>query len=221
MVGLAKSDVLIDLCTQRDYLAHGGSHPVENSDAVVSNVRRIMVWARWTKTPIVSVLDTQRREESLGVQSPTCVVGTWGQQKVGHTLMPSRASIESDNCLCVALDVLLRNQQVLLTKRHRDPLTNPKLDRLLTEMPARRFVVFGIGLDTSIRPLILGLLLRGRQTVLLSDACGYWNLNEADFCLRQIHAKGAALLSTDAYLQEVRNTRRAPLRRWRNDRSVA
>lgn len=221
MVGLAKSDVLIDLCTQRDYLARGGSRPVENSDSVLSNVRRLMVWARWTKAPIVSVLDTQRREEILGLQSPACVVGTWGQQKVGHTLMPSRAWIESDNCLCVALDILQRHQQVLLTKRHRDPLTNPKLDRLLTEMPARRFVIFGIGLDTSIRPLILGLLLRGRPTVLLSDACGYWNLNEADFCLRQIHAKGGNLLSTDAYLQEIRDTRRSTLRRWRHNRSVA
>lgn len=207
MVNPGKSDVLLDLCTQRDYLYHAGARTVLNAPTAMTHIKRLMTWARWAKVPVLSCVDVTRNEEALGSENPACVVGTWGQRKVGCTLLPDRVSIESDNCLCVSLDILQKHQQAILIKRHRDPFTNPKLDRLLTEMPARRFVIFGVSLDSSIRQLVLGLLLRGRRAMVLGDACGYWNQNEADFCLRQLDAKGCAIATTSAFIQESRQGR--------------
>lgn len=216
-----KSDVLVDLCTQRDYLASGGVQRIANADVALLNLKRLMIWARWTKAAILSTVDTRRREEVLGLDGAPCVAGTWGQQKINYTLMPDRAVVESDNRLCVPLDILARFQQAILAKQHRDPWTNPKLDRLLTEMPARRFVVFGVALESSIRPLVLGLLLRGRRVAVISDACGYWNDSEADFCLRQLDAKGCSVLTTAAFLQESRSGKTAWASGRRGRRSVA
>jgi nicotinamidase-related amidase len=141
-------------------------------------------------------VDVARPSEVRGVPLPYCVLGTPGQQKIAYSLLPQRIFIDSDNCLCVPLDVLDAYQQAILVKRHRDPFTNPKLDRLLTEMPARRFWVFGVSLETSIRLAVLGLLLRHRYVALVRDACGYWNINEADMTLRQLAAKGCQILTT-------------------------
>ncbi len=219
MTSLSRSDVLIDLCTQRDYLTPGGARPVANAPQIVSNLRKLMAWARWAKAPVLSVVDVRRRQEAMGVDGVACVEGTAGQLKVPHSLMPTRVSIESDNCLCVPLDVLLHAQQAILAKRHRDPFTNPKLDRLLTEMPARRFIVFGIALDGAVRQLVLGLMLRERNVAVLGDACGYWNAQEADFHMRQIQAKGCEVLATSAYVQS--HVARVPLKGDRIRRSVA
>ncbi len=200
MCKLRESDVLVDLCTQRDYLVNGSGWKVANVDQVLANIKHLMGWARWARLPVISSVDERRPEEAVAGDRPPCVLGTRGQKKVSYSLMPDRVRIESDNCLCVSLDILEHHQQAILSKQHRDPLTNPKLDRLLTEMPAKRFVVFGVSMDSCIRSLVLGLLLRERRVLVVSDACGYWNDAEADFSERQIIAKGCALTSTSTYI---------------------
>ena len=200
MCDLRESDVLVDLCTQRDYLVNGSGWKVAHADRVLANIKHLMGWARWARLPVISSVDERRPEEAVAGDRPPCVLGTRGQKKVSYSLMPDRVRIESDNCLCVSLDILEHHQQAILSKQHRDPLTNPKLDRLLTEMPAKRFVVFGVSMDSCIRSLVLGLLLRERRVLVVSDACGYWNDAEADFSERQIIAKGCALTSTSTYI---------------------
>jgi len=194
-------DTLLDVCTQRDYLSQGGARRALNADAIVPNIKHLMALARWGKLPILSCVDAWRPEAVRGLSNPYCVIGTPGQRKIPFTLLPDHAVIDSDNCLCVPLDVLSRHQQAILVKQHRDPFTNPKLDRLLTEMPARRFVIFGVSLELSIRLLVLGLLLRNREVTLVYDACGYWNPNDADMALRQLMAKGCTVARTQEILR--------------------
>lgn len=202
MCDLRESDVFIDLCTQRDYLVNGSGWKVANADQVLANIKHLMGWARWARLPVISAVDERRPEQLVAGERPACILGTWGQRKVSYSLMPSRVRVESDNCLCVSLDILERYQQAILSKHHHDPLTNPKLDRLLTEMPAKRFVVLGVSMDASIRSLVLGLLLRGRRVLVVTDACGYCQQSESDFCQRQIAVKGCGLITTQAYIHE-------------------
>lgn len=207
-----KPEVFVDLCTQRDYLSTGGARPVANADNIVPNVKRMMALARWGGFPILSCVDARRPDEVRGLQRPDCVLGTAGQLKLPFTVLPNRTAIDSDNCLCIALDVLQRHQQVIFTKHHRDPFTNPKLDRLLTEMPARRFILFGVPLESSIRLLALGLMLRHRPVAVVRDACGWWDPEEGHMALRQLEAKGCELIETrrliDASLQQVKRAGR-------------
>lgn len=211
MALLDKSDVFVDLCTQRDYLAPDGARPCGNATQIVPHLRRLMACARWEHIPLISCIDARRPDEVRGQPCPDCVTGTRGQQKPSFTLMPRRGVIESDNSLAIALDVLQHVQQAILVKRHRDPFTNPKLDRLLTEMPARRFVVFGLPIESSLRLLVLGLLLRGRKVALIEDAVGFWNQNEAEMALRQVLAKGCEAISTETYVQTALARRKASM----------
>lgn len=189
-------DVFVDVCTQRDYLAPEGACQIHKAGIITENLKHVMAFARWAKVPMLSCVDMRRPDEVRGTRNPSCVLGTRGQQKPSFTLLPNRVVVQSDNCLCVSLDLLQHYQQAILTKQHRDPFTNPKFDRLLTELPTRRFLVFGVSLETSIRLLVLGLLLRRRRVALIGDACGYWNPSEADMVFRQLAAKGCEIVST-------------------------
>lgn len=222
MARIGKRDVFVDLCIQREYLTHNGPRRCENARQVALNVKHLMAFARLAKTPVLSCVDVNCGNRigpefvSVVSRADPC------EQKVAFTLLPRHTIIESDNSLCVPLDILRRYQQAIFTKVHRDPFTNPKLDRLLTEMAAQRFVVFGIPLETSLRILVLGLLRRRRPVILLKDACGYWNREEAEMVLRQLSVKGCQLATTNEYLADalIRIARRLRIR-VRASRSVA
>ncbi len=156
------------------------------------------------------------------MSNPDCVIGTHGQTKVAFSLLPDHVCIDSDNCLCVSLDVLRNHQQAILAKEYHDPFSNPKLDRLLTEMPTRRFVVFGVSLEASIRLLALGLLLRHRQVVVVRDACGWWNDEDGEMAARKLLAKGCRFLNTEELVEQAlrRHRRNGSARPYRS-RSVA
>ncbi len=218
----ANVDVFVDVATQRDYLDPSGACRVLNASRITPNIKHLMAYARWAKIPTISCVEARRPADVRGLPSRECVVGTLGQRKLSCTLLPQRKFIDSDNCLCVALDVLKRHQQVILVKESRDPFSNPKLDRLLTEMPARRFVLFGVGLETSIRLLALGSLLRHRQVAVVRDACGWWNEEDGDMALRQLAAKGCDVVRTHELVQTgLASTRRKGHYRRYRSRSVA
>jgi nicotinamidase-related amidase len=179
-----------------------GARPTANAGAVLENVKHLMAFARWAKIPTISCVDARRPDAVRGVPHPHCVLGTPGQRKITFSVLPDHVTIESDNVLCISLEILQQHQQAILIKQHRDPFTNPKLDRLLTEMPTQRFTVFGVAMEASIRLLVLGLLLRHRQATVIHDACGFWSPSEADMALRQLAAKGCEIRSTAEIIRE-------------------
>ena len=201
MFDAREMDIFVDMCTQRDYLATDGACPSHNATLIHSNLKRLMALARWAKIPTLSCVDARRPEDVRGLPRPHCVIGTAGQRKLTFSVMPDHVLVESDNCLCISLDILKQHQQAILTKEHRDPFTNPKLDRLLTELPTRRFVVFGMLLESSIRLLTLGLMLRHRRVTLVNDACGWWDPEEGEMTMRQLAAKGCELTTTNALIE--------------------
>lgn len=222
MKKMGKRDVFVDLCIQREYLTRGGPRCCQNADQVTLNVKHVMAFARLAKVPVLSCVDVNGANWIGSEYVSVVSAHAPREQKAAFTLLPDHTIIQSDNSLCVSLDVLQRYQQAIFTKVHRDPFTNPKFDRLLTEMPARRFIVFGIPLETSLRILVLGLIRRKRRVVLLTDTCGYWNRREAEMVLRQLGVKGCRLATANDYLGEAlpRTAQRLGIR-LRPSRSVA
>jgi len=221
MRDLKKLDVFVELAVQQEYLNGDERLRCTNATEILPNLRRMMAFARWGKIPVVSCLDAfPERPTNNG--HPIVVVASLHRAQPPFSLLPNRVTVASDNFLCVSLDVLQRFQQAIFIKEHRDPFTNPKLDRLLTEMPARRFVVFGMALDTSLRLLVLGLLRRNRRVALIQDACGYWNPQEAAMALRQLLVKGCELFTAPDFIRQhaVRYGRRRAVR-LPDNRSVA
>lgn len=219
-----REEVFVDLCTQVDYLDPAGAAPVQNARLILPTVKHLMAFARLRKVPTLSCVDARRPADAKGAHQSSCIVGTPGQRKVSCTLLPDRVAVDGDNCLCVSLDLLQEHRQAIFCKEHRDPFTNPKFDRMLTEMPSGRFVVFGVSLEETVRLIALGLLLRHRQVTVVRDACGYWDQETGEMSLRQLAAKGCELVTTQELFDSIisRDRRSAHMRpRLRRRRSVA
>ncbi len=193
-------DVLLDVCIQRAYLDENQPQRCQNAPQVILNVKHVMAYARLAKLPVVSCVDVDCANRIGAGYVRVAPDLAPVQRKAPFSLLPQHAVVESDNSLALPLDALRSYQQVIFTKVHRDPFTNPKLDRLLTEAPARRFVIFGVPLENTVRMLALGLLRRRRRVVVLADTCGYWNVQEADMTLRQLSVKGCELLTARQYI---------------------
>jgi len=193
----ARDRVLIDLNTQCDYLLPRGAAPVANRFAIIPNIQRLFAWARLWSVPVISSIDAHRSKESFKGVPRHCIERTPGQRKLPFTLLPRRIMLDGDNTLDLPHNVLSRYRQIIFTQRSPDLLSNPKADRLLTEMNATHQIVFGVLSEKCVKATVLALLSRERRVVVVRDACGHWNDDESEFCLRQVEAKGARLATTD------------------------
>lgn len=207
---------VIDLNTQCDFLDHGGARPVANLEQLIPALRKVIAWTKRNGTPVISSIESHRFAEMRKEEAPPhCLDGSKGQRKIDFTVFPKCERVEFDNTLCVPLDLFADYQQIIFRKRDFDLLGNPKADRFLTQLQTQEYILFGVGLERSIKVLTLGLLARQRRVTVVANACGYWDEAEADLALRQITAKGAEVIMVDELMQRrlvkrIRAYRKAP-----------
>ena len=188
--------VVIDLSTQIDFCDPRGANPVANLNEVIPAWRSTVAWAKRNLTPVISSLEAHRPREMNGNgRSSDCCDGSNGQRKIGFTLFRRSINIEVDNTLWCPLDLYARHQQIIFRKRSEDLFENPKADRFLTQLSVKEFLLFGVGLETSIRTLALGLAARRKRVSVIGDACGYWNWGRAEIAKRQMQAKGVGFIT--------------------------
>jgi|CXWL01.1.fsa_nt_gi nicotinamidase-related amidase len=193
--------VAIDLNTQRDFCEPGRAFPVANLDQLIPALRRVIAWVKRNQTPIVSSIEAHREYELSDSGNPIhCVDGSDGQEKIDFTLLANRKYVPSDNTPAVPVDLFASFQQVIFWKRTDDLLTNPKADRLVSQAPIGEFLLFGVGMESSIKALALALLARNKKVTIVVDACGHWSKGTADQAIRQVLAKGATVVTVDELL---------------------
>jgi nicotinamidase-related amidase len=162
-----------------------------------------MEWTKFHHLPMISPIDVHRRLGNELISSPlfNCIEGTPGQQKIPITLMPKRFILEHDDSPSLPGNLLENYMQIIVNKKTNDVFTNPKADRLFTRLQAKRFLVFGVGMERAIKTLGLGLLSRGKSPIIVMDACGTWDDEVSQLALRQLEAKGAILLTTQQIIE--------------------
>ena len=206
--------VLIDMNTQHDFLDPRGAVPVANREALLRHLRKIFALSRMYHLPIVSAVDSHREDESPHDGFPRhCVEGTMGERKLSFTLLQKRLFVEANNSLDLPKNLWKGNRQIVFRRRTADFLDNPKADRLLSRLRSASLILFGVGLERSIRRLALCLLGRGLQVAFVPEACGYWNETEGDLARRLIIAKGGQELHLDDLEETFKNATRPRITR--------
>ncbi len=186
--------VLIDIDTQRDFLLAGGHACVWNHSEVLTNIRRVMAWARHEDISIISMAEV--RPNGSETKMGYCIDGTNGQRKIGYTLLCERASFPADDLNALPADLLRAHRQIVLHKRCADPFDEPRIERLLSEVRADEFILIGVGAEDAVKATALGLLHRGKKVTVVVDALGAHDRKEAKLAVRKMKAKGAHLIST-------------------------
>jgi nicotinamidase-related amidase len=206
---MAFEPVLIDVATQQDFLVTNGPMSVLNRADIIPNIRSIFNWARDQRLKVISCIQAHRPGDDFGGHPRHCIDGTPGQKKLPYTLLPRRIVVEADNSYTVPYDLMQHYHQAIFHKRTEDLLGNPKADRVINELQPDRYIIFGVGLESWIKLLALGLMIRHKPAAVVSDACGFWDANVADLVVRQLEAKGIQLLKTaDVVVMEKVRPRR-------------
>src|SRR5215471_16771518 len=91
--------VLIDVCTQRDFLEGGAILEVANREPLLGPLREIFRFARSTGLPIVSFVESHRPTEPLNGFPLHCIDGTHGHEKLPWSLLAPSTVVETDNYL--------------------------------------------------------------------------------------------------------------------------
>ena len=193
LVRLRRKRILIDVNTQKDFFLASGKACIRNHRRVLANVRRVMAWARHDNVPVIStcqVYPDNNGDISIGY----CIDGTEGQEKLHYTLLDNRKTFRADGATDLPFDVMRTHRQIILNKRSTDPFSEPRIDRLLSEVKAREFLLIGANAEESVKAMALGLLQRGKKVTIIIDAVGSHNKRESEMAIRKMKAKGAKLI---------------------------
>jgi nicotinamidase/pyrazinamidase len=159
--------VFIDIDTQIDFLYPAGALYVPGAERLFGNLARLNRYAAAHSIPVVSTTDAHGENDPEFRQwPPHCVAGTAGQQKPAQTLLDPRVVIPT-----APGDYDIRGaRQIIVEKQQLDLFTNPNLPRLLEELDAARYVVYGVVTEYCVRCAAMGLLATGRPVELVTDA---------------------------------------------------
>jgi nicotinamidase/pyrazinamidase len=124
------------------------------------------------------------------------VKGTLGQCKPSGTLLETRIVIPWEPVYAPRPSA----QQIILEKVVLDCFENPNLPRLLEQLDADRYVVYGVVTEVCVQYAAVGLLKTGKRVEMVSDAVRA--LNEADgyTVMKEFEARGGVLTSSASIL---------------------
>ena len=167
--------VFFDVDTQIDFLFPAGALYAPGAERVVGTISRLNQFAGAHGSTVISTADAHGEDDPEFKQFPPhCVKDTAGQQKPQGTLLDNRTVIPFESVYAPRPTA----QQIILEKIVLDCFVNPNLPRLLEQLQADRYLVYGVVTEICVKCAALGLLKTGKRVELVADAvCG---LNESD-----------------------------------------
>jgi nicotinamidase/pyrazinamidase len=187
--------VFFDVDTQIDFLYPAGALYVPGAERLVDTVAELNQLAGSRGHRLVSTMDAHTENDpEFRVWPAHCVVGTVGQQKPAATLLKERLVIPPSD----SADRIDDFEQLLLEKRHNDCFTNPNLEGLLLAFDAEQYVVYGVVTEICVKYAAFGLLERGKNVAIVTDAVRSLNAGEAERMFGEFTTRGGRLVTRDS-----------------------
>ena len=166
--------VFFDVDTQLDFMHPAGALYVPGAEKILEPIATLNRFAGAQEIPLVSTMDAHTENDpEFQEWPPHCVAGCMGQHKPEATLLTRRVVLPNTACE-IAPDAA---QQILLEKQTFDCFTNVNLARLLEQLGAERYVVYGVVTEICVKLAAWGLLKTGKRVELVTDAVR--SLNDA------------------------------------------
>lgn len=182
--------VFFDVDTQNDFMLPAGALYVPGAEEILPAVARLNHYAASRGIPLISSTDAHAENDpEFQEWPPHCVAGTLGQQKPTETLVEPRVVIPT----VPGTYAIQGARQIIVEKQALDVFTNPNLPRLLEELKADRYVVYGVVTEYCVRCAAMGLLRTGKPVEIVTDAVQSLRNEDAEKTLRQFLAAGGRL----------------------------
>jgi nicotinamidase/pyrazinamidase len=202
--------VFWDVDTQADFMLPGGRLYARGAEMIIPNLERLTRYARLHHLLVIASADAHQPDDPEFSQwPPHCLAGTPGQQKLKQTrlapayVLPAMpASLPED---------LSAFRQIVVEKRSVDVFDNPNIEALLaklhTGVPGEpdfgslrqkpEVTVYGVVTEVCVGLAVQGLLKRGYQVRIVTDAIRALSDQAGEHTLAQLSAQGARLVTTD------------------------
>ena len=169
--------VFFDIDTQIDFMFPAGALYVPGAERIVPVIAQLNQCA---EIVVSTMCAHSENDPEFRQWPPHCIVGTTGQQKPQSTLRASG--------------------QIILEKQQLDLFTNPNLPKLLEELAADEYVVYGVVTEYCVRHAVLGLLKTGKPVTLVTDAIRSLRAEEGDSVIQTFTAGGGRLATSSKLL---------------------
>jgi nicotinamidase/pyrazinamidase len=185
--------LFFDIDSQLDFLYPAGALYVPGAERVVPNIARLNRHAAARGIPVISTVDAHTEDDpEFRVWPHHCVAGTTGQHKAEPTLLERRVVVPNAPC-AIAIEGA---QQVIVEKQNVDVFTAPNLTRVIEQLAADRFVVYGVVTEICVLFAARGLLKFGKPVIVVTDAVETLRSEDSARALAEIAAGGGTFART-------------------------
>ncbi len=169
------STVFFDIDSQVDFLYPAGALYVPGAERVVPAIARLNRYAAAHGIPVVSTTDAHAEDDVEFRQwPPHCIAGTFGQHKAAETILDPAG-------------------QIVVQKQTVDVFLCPTLGQVVEQLNPDRCVVYGVVTEICVMYAAQGLLKRGRQVTVVTDAVKELKAAEASRVLEELQKAGVTL----------------------------
>lgn len=197
---MQRSILFWDVDTQADFMYPGGKLYVPGAESIVPTLQRLTEWAGENGVLVVASTCAHQEDDAEFRQFPPhCLVGTPGQEKIPETRLKN--SLVVPNRRVKALPNLSTYQQVILEKQQLDVFSNPNIDEVLSQLgPLREIILYGVVTEICVACAARGLIRRGYQLRVVTDAIRHLDQAKAQTFLSEIRESGSSLVSAGELL---------------------
>ncbi|MBZ5620453.1 MAG: cysteine hydrolase [Acidobacteriia bacterium] len=189
--------VFFDVDSQLDFLYPAGALYVPAAERIVPAIARLNRFAAEHRIAVISTTDAHAENDpEFAAWPPHCISGTTGQHKAERTLLEKRVVVPNRQCE-FALDGV---QQVVVEKQTVDVFLAPNLSRVIEQLEADRFVVYGVVTEICVLFAARGLLKAGKPVTVVTDAVAALKAEDSARALDEIRMFGGALATVGQVL---------------------
>ena len=203
-----KEIVFVDIDTQIDFMLPQGKLYVHDAQTLIPNLKYLTRTALENDILVISSVDTHIKNDPEFKQFPAhCVAGNNGAKKIPQTLHKEHIVIPQKILSKKALYAKVKEYaQVILQKNTYDIFVNMNLLQLLR--PFRAAFVYGVALDYCVKYAVLGLLQRGLEVYLITDATKPVDVAQGKALLEKFKSNGVRLIKAKDVQKEIRRIAR-------------
>jgi nicotinamidase/pyrazinamidase len=187
--------VFVDIDTQFDFMNPRGNLYVPGTEDIVDNIKKLFDYAKEHKIIILYSVDAHTVDDPEFKLFPShCIKGTPGNQKIEASTCKDNIFIEN-----VEQDItesMMDHEQIIVESPTFDIFESINTDGIVNKLDACNYVVFGVATDYCVKAAVLGLLQRGYNVCLVTDATKAITKEGEEKSLNEVKDAGAVFTTT-------------------------
>ncbi len=188
--------VFVDIDTQFDFMDPQGCLYVSGAEDIIENIRKLFSYAKEFKIKILSSVDMHTVDDPEFKFFPAhCVKNTPGSQKIEPSTCKDNFVIE--NVKQDITESMLNHEQIIIEKQSHGLFDNNNSGKVIVELDASDYIVFGVATDYCVKEAVLGLLKRGYKVTLVTDAIKATTQEGEKYALKEMEDAGVFFTNTE------------------------